>query len=332
MLHSAVFLWGLTAILGKLISYGSLELVWHRVLIAGPAYLLVPGTVSQLRACTWKAIFKLSGIGCLLAGYWLIFYGSIKLGDSASITLATSSLSALFSALFQPLLMGSKWERRDLLLGVVVLLGTLMIVYSLPSTPTSNDAHPRAAALLGCFASFVGTFLTIFNKLCIDDASPLALNCIELSAGALLLTLVVAATRDAETKLYPDAGKDVLALVVLALACTTLTQWLATSSLKHLSVFTSVLAYNLEPVYGILLGGLIFHENKDLNAWFYVGATVVVGAVFVGPLWDFLRTTSDEIEAGAGAHETPPVEEEGGDEDEEGLPLVAIRQPSSAAL
>ena len=269
MLHAAVFLWGCTAILGKFISYGSLELVWHRVLVAGPAYLLVPGTFGQLRACSWKTIAKLSGIGCLLAVYWLIFYGSIKMGDSASITLATASLSTLFSALFQPLLIkGSKWERRDLILGFVVLLGTLCIVYSLPSNPTSLNAQPRAAALLGCLASFVGTFLTLFNKLCIDDASALALNCIELTSGAFFLTVVVAVRHSPTTKLYPTSERDAVALVVLALVCTTLTQWLATRSLKHLSVFTSVLAYNLEPVYGILLGGAVFHENENLNAFF----------------------------------------------------------------
>lgn len=33
ILHFTVFLWGMTAIFGKLISYSSLELVWHRTTI-----------------------------------------------------------------------------------------------------------------------------------------------------------------------------------------------------------------------------------------------------------------------------------------------------------
>jgi len=46
---------------------------------------------------------------------------------------------------------------------------------------------------------------------------------------------------------------------------------------------------NLEPVYGIVLGALIFQENKSLNTQFYVGAAVVVATVFAGPTLQYLR-------------------------------------------
>jgi drug/metabolite transporter (DMT)-like permease len=37
---------------------------------------------------------------------------------------------------------------------------------------------------------------------------------------------------------------------------------------------------NLEPIYGIVLGALIFKENEDLNLWFYLGTSLILGAIF----------------------------------------------------
>ena len=55
-------------------------------------------------------------------------------------------------------------------------------------------------------------------------------------------------------------------------------------SRRHLDVFTSTLAMNLEPVYGIILGAVVFHENQALSTRFYVGTLVIVGTVCVGPV------------------------------------------------
>jgi drug/metabolite transporter (DMT)-like permease len=55
---------------------------------------------------------------------------------------------------------------------------------------------------------------------------------------------------------------------------------LGTYALQQLSAFTANLTVNLEPIYGIVLGALIFHENQDLNVWFYCGAAIILGAIF----------------------------------------------------
>ena len=35
---------------------------------------------------------------------------------------------------------------------------------------------------------------------------------------------------------------------------------------------------NLEPVYGILFGTLLFHENKSLHPAFYIGSLTIIVA------------------------------------------------------
>jgi drug/metabolite transporter (DMT)-like permease len=55
---------------------------------------------------------------------------------------------------------------------------------------------------------------------------------------------------------------------------------LGTYALQQLSAFTANLTVNLEPIYGIVLGALIFHENQDLNVWFYTGTGIILSAIF----------------------------------------------------
>ena len=85
---------------------------------------------------------------------------------------------------------------------------------------------------------------------------------------------------------------DLIWLLILSVLCTNLTFYLSNVSLNHLSAFTANLIYNLEPVYGIVLGGVIFHENQQLSITFYIGTVIILLAIFLGPIVDFLRTSS----------------------------------------
>ncbi|MNI99773.1 hypothetical protein D3C73_1589440 [compost metagenome] len=53
--------------------------------------------------------------------------------------------------------------------------------------------------------------------------------------------------------------------------------------MKELSAFTVALTTNLEPVYGILLAMLIFGQKETMSGGFYLGACIVLGAVFTYP-------------------------------------------------
>jgi drug/metabolite transporter (DMT)-like permease len=73
---------------------------------------------------------------------------------------------------------------------------------------------------------------------------------------------------------------DWLWLFVLSWVCTIFTFFLYIRSLKHISAFTMNLTLTLEPVYGIILAFLIYHENDHLSRWFYFGFTLIALSVF----------------------------------------------------
>ena len=64
---------------------------------------------------------------------------------------------------------------------------------------------------------------------------------------------------------------DWLWLLVLAWFCSVLAFQFSVNALKKLTAFTVNLSFNLEPVYGIILAFLIFHENKELDGAFLLG-------------------------------------------------------------
>ncbi|MFM7765760.1 MAG: EamA family transporter, partial [Sphingomonadales bacterium] len=132
-LHIAVFLWGFTAILGKLISYSSLNLVWHRMLITAAVYFCIPAVWQGISGLTRKEWLIFLGIGIIVALHWLTFYGSIKLGNSASVTLACLGSASFFSAVLDPLINRNAFRIRELLLGLLVIAGILVINDTLSS-------------------------------------------------------------------------------------------------------------------------------------------------------------------------------------------------------
>jgi drug/metabolite transporter (DMT)-like permease len=53
------------------------------------------------------------------------------------------------------------------------------------------------------------------------------------------------------------------------------------SSLKQISAFTLNVTLNLEPVYGIILAFVLFKEQKQLGASFYIGLSLIALSVLI---------------------------------------------------
>ena len=72
---------------------------------------------------------------------------------------------------------------------------------------------------------------------------------------------------------------DWVGLLFLSWICSVWAFQLSANALKKISAFTVNLTYNLEPVYGIVLAFVIYHENEMLGPSFYVGLSLILIAV-----------------------------------------------------
>ena len=270
-MHVSIILWGLTGVLGRGIDLNEGMLVWYRMLITVVSmYLFIVYTGKSLKISR-SELLKLIGIGVVLTVHWLFFYGSIKYSN-VSITLAMLASQGLFTALTEPLVTKKKFRWDELIFSITAMVGIWMIF--------SVEKGYTLGIILGLLASFVGAFLNILNKNVVDKHGAVVVSFYEILAGVAVLTLFlpVYIHYSHPVKLLPST-LDWGLLVILAVLCTHVTLVLSLDALRHLSAFTLNLSINLEPVYGIALAFLIFHENKNLHSGFFIGASIIMLSV-----------------------------------------------------
>lgn len=283
-LHIAVFLWGFTAILGKVITLEETALVWWRLLFTCVSLLFFKSIWKHIPTYSWKLIFQMMGVGVVVALHWVLFFGSVKYSN-VSICLVCMATGSFFTSLIEPVIMKYKHKWYEIILGLLVIPGMFLVVKFIPTEKVTG-------VYLGLLSALLAAVFSILNKKILTkekaDLNPLPMTFIELSSGLLFLSIIFPFTIKwlGESPFLPADLKDIGYLLVLALLCTTLGYVLGLKALKHLSAFASNLVVNLEPVYGIIMAWLIFQENKEVGQFFYLGVLIILLAVFLHP---FLR-------------------------------------------
>jgi drug/metabolite transporter (DMT)-like permease len=276
-MHTATFLWGITAILGKVITMGEFPLVWFRMLLVILGTLCIPSLYKQLKLLTAKDIRNMGGIGILVALHWLAWYGSIKYSN-ASVAVSCIALISFLTSLIEPLLTEAKFRRSNLFLGILVIPGILLINESL-------DLHYKFGFLLGLLAASLAAVFTTLNKKYAQHIGSFATTFTQLSFGWLFLCILLPFYIHSNPGVFhmPDQH-DWFYLLILSFLCTIVPYNLFLNALKVSDAFTTSLINNLEPVYGIVLAAIFLHENKELIWQFYLGTGIILTAVFLHPM------------------------------------------------
>jgi drug/metabolite transporter (DMT)-like permease len=275
-IHFCVLLWGFTAILGKLITLPALPLVWWRMLLVTGALLLVPRVRRHLRAMSWRLIGAYAGIGVLVSLHWLTFYAAIKLSN-ASVGATCIALGPVFLAFIEPWIARRKFDPRELLIGVAVVPGVVMVVGGVP-------VDMRIGIAVGVLSALFVALFGSLNKRMVESGDPLTVTFIELGTGTVFLTLLAPLLPHQGALFVLPGLHDALLLLALAFGCTLLPFTLALVALRHMSAFGTQMVTNLEPVYAIVLAIVLLGEQHELDHWFYLGVVVILAAVFVHPL------------------------------------------------
>ena len=173
-----------------------------------------------------------------------------------------------FTALFEPLIFKKKIDKIELLLGILVMIGIYIIF--------QFDPRYKTGIIVGIISAMLGSLFPIYNKVLLQRVNVETLLTYELTGGFLVLSALLPFYLHyfPTEHLLPDLN-NFLWLLVLSWICSVLAFQLSANALKKLSAFTVNLTYNLEPVYGILLAFVVYHENKYLSKWFYFGFALI---------------------------------------------------------
>jgi drug/metabolite transporter (DMT)-like permease len=271
-LHLCVVLWGVTAVLGKLITLSATQLVWWRMLLVTLALACFPRVWRGLRLIPPRLVLVYAGIGCVIAVHWLCFYASVKLAN-ASVAATTMALAPVVVALTEPWITGARFERHNLLLGILVIPGVALVVGGLPQGMHLGFwMGVASAALAGLF--------NLLNKRHLGPYDAMSVTWIELGAGFLLLAVVSPLAALDDGSIVLPSIQDSAWLLALAIFCTLIPFVVSLGTLRHLSAFTTQLAVNLEPVYAIFLAVLFLGEARELGHSFFIGVAIVLAVVF----------------------------------------------------
>lgn len=276
LMHLTVFLWGFTAILGKSISIRALPLVWYRIWWV----VLIMGGVLVVKGLGFRQprVWRLFGVGSLVALHWLLFYGCIKVAGVAVAVLCLSSLT-FFTAIFEPVVFRRSFRGYELTLGAVVVVGVVLLLRF------EARAEPVGWVLGLGSALFSAAFGTLNGKLARTEG-PERVTFFELLGAAVVTSLFFLVWPETFVPPWRLSAADLALLGVLVVVCTVLPWLWSLRVLKVLSPYTLSIAVALEPVYAMGLAVILWPESERLSLRFYVGSSILIA---LGPVNALLR-------------------------------------------
>jgi drug/metabolite transporter (DMT)-like permease len=275
-LHFIVFLWGFSAILGKLAQVSAVELVFFRAIFATAGMgAVIWFTKGQFRV-TKNDLVKLLLVGLIVALHWLAFFGSARVSN-VSVSLVGFATNSLWAALLEPWFNKTKFKKYELILGMMVIVG-LYIIFSF-------DFQYKEGLMLGILAGFTSALFSVYNSRFVKRIPARTITFYEMigvfiGAGIFLPLYSAMGNGINLTPTY----MDLFYIAVLAGVCSVYAYTVAVELMKRISVFMIQLTLNLEPVYGIVMAVIIFGEKEKMNTNFYIGTLIIMTAVAIYPV------------------------------------------------
>ena len=267
-----VFLWGFTAILGKLIESNAQALTFYRMLFAAIfLFIFIRFYKKESIKVSKKLFIQLSAIGGFMAFHWLCFFYSIKVSN-VSIALSCLSLSTLFASILEPIIFKRKVDISEVIMGVVIVICMGLIF--------KTEFQYKEGIFYGILTALFGTIFSVFNGKIFGKTSSGNIIFYEIFSGFLILTAFLLLTGQI-FQINEISTRDLTLVVILASVFTAFPMLESVNLMKYISPFTLILTVNLEPVYGIILAFFIFGESEQMSPIFYGASLIMILAIIV---------------------------------------------------
>jgi len=279
ILHLCIIFWGFTSVLGVLSSLQAPYLVVFRTGISFLTLFILlkfrrSGPLFPTRS--WGVV---AVAGFLTAFHWTTFFASAQLSN-VSTCLAGMSTTALWTSLLEPLMTKKKFSWTELVLAALVSVGLVLIYQS--------DLSMAYGLSISIVSAIACSIFSILNRNLVQHSGPMVITTWEMGFAFLgsLVAIPVLFSMGSVPQIaipMPTAG-DWLNILFLAWVCTVFAYTMSVELMKKFTAFAMNLTVNLEPVYGIFLGLLIFGQEEKMQPLFYVGLSLILGGVFAFPL------------------------------------------------
>ncbi|MGB1167523.1 MAG: DMT family transporter [Flavobacteriaceae bacterium] len=268
LLNIAMLCVSTSGTLGRAINLPPPLAIWSRAVIA---FILL------LAYVIWKKKrllldFKKEGFaaiisGILMAAHWVTYFFALQ-WSSVAIGMLSLFTYPMITLLLEPFFFQISYQKRHLLLGVMILTGVYLLA---PSFALNNTI--TQGVLMGILSSLCYSLRNILmkQKIATVEGSVLMLYQMGITLIMLLPALIYF-----EVKSYID---NLPYLLILGVLTTAVGHTLFLNSFKKFSVGTVSIMSGIQPIYGILLGIVFLNEIPSYRS--ILGGLLIILTVLI---------------------------------------------------
>ncbi len=282
-LHITVLIFGLTGVLGKLITTDSYLLVWYRLGIALISVLVYFGITKFSLKVDKKELIRIMLVGVVIAVHWVTFFEAIK-QSNVSVALVCFSSSTLFTALLEPLYFKRKIKAYELLFGVLIIVGLYFIF--------SFEFKFLVGMILSVVSAALASWFTVLNGVLVKKNKAKLISFYELLGAFILLSVYLMIVNKGDVTQLTVPVEDLKWLIILGTVCTAFAFIMSVEVMKKISPYTVSISINLEPIYSIVLALLIWPESETMSFGFYMGTIIIIATIFLNAVLKKRGSTS----------------------------------------
>ncbi|WP_199912780.1 DMT family transporter [Aquimarina aquimarini] len=253
--------------LGRYIDMPVPVIIGFRALMAGVLLFIF---------CKWKRVsFRTSSkdrptiilSGVLMGLHWITYFYALKLSNVA-IGMLSIFTYPVITALLEPILLKTKFQKVHLLLALLVLIGIYFLV---PDLDFSNSY--TKAVLLGILSAICYSLRNLIMKTKVGnyDGSVLMWYQLVVISICLLPFLFLMNSSGIKEQWFPT--------LILALLTTAIGHTLFLASFKRFSITTASIISSVQPVYGIIIGMIFLGEIPVFST--IIGGVLILTSVVI---------------------------------------------------
>jgi drug/metabolite transporter (DMT)-like permease len=226
--------------------------------------------------CRWKGISFKTGSkdrptiilsGVLMGLHWITYFYALKLSNVAVGMLSIFTYPVI-TALLEPIVLKTKFQKSHLLLALLVLLGIYFLV---PDLDFSNSY--TKAVILGIISALCYSLRNLIMKTKVGSYNGSVLMGYQLVVISICLLpfLFIMDSSGIKDQWLPT--------LTLALLTTSIGHTLFLASFKRFSITTASIISSVQPIYGIIIGIIFLGEIPVLST--IIGGVLILTSVVI---------------------------------------------------
>lgn len=272
-LHSAVLLFGGTALFSKLIGLPALDITVYRTGVAAIILFIVLSLQKQkIKLSSGKDYGVALLLGIVVGIHWVTYFAGMQMAG-VTIGIIAFFTYPVITVFLEPLLarflskskVSSKPKLKDVLIACIVMIGIFLLI---PEISLGNQVTLGIAT--GILSALFFALRNILHKNYFSHYSGPHTMLYQTLIACLMLCLFV------EVPPMDVTDNDWLLILLVGVIFTAMPHALFASSLRHLSATTAGLISCLQPLYGSVLAFLLLSER--VNMWTIIGGLLVISA------------------------------------------------------